>query len=78
MNAVVVENDPWLNGWLAGKYGDAVPLPVDEGAGFGEWIAGFETGCVEVAEHHIWRLRLGEYLVKIVGGIYAQVADFVL
>lgn len=73
---VVVENDPWVHGWLAGKYGDPVPLPVGES--FWEWLDGFESGCVEVAEHHIWRLRLGEYLMRVIGGIYAQMVDFIL
>ena len=68
--------DPWVRGWLAGKYAQPVVLPVL--GEFEEWMGGFETGCAEVAEHHIWERRLGEYILGRMAGIYAGVADFVL
>jgi hypothetical protein len=75
----MAENPTWVNGWIAGKYSRPAPFPkMDEGEDFWGWIEGFETGCAENAEHHLWRRRLAEYLVATLGRLYAQMADFVL
>lgn len=55
-----VEYDPWLAGWLLGKYQQRQRWP--DRHELDEWIEGFQIGCTEVAEHHIWRKRLKEYL----------------
>jgi hypothetical protein len=73
MGIPTMESDPWVNGWQAGKYSQPAPLPAMEQ--FDEWLEGFKTGCAEVAELHLWRFRLSEYLIKAIGDIHAQAAD---
>ena len=54
------EYDPWQAGWLLGKYQQYTRFPVE--AELGEWMEGFQLGCAELGEYHIWRQRLGEYI----------------
>lgn len=55
--------DPWVDGWLLGKYGQASPWhsPGD----IEEWIEGFRVGCAEVGEHHLWERRLECHLLRL-------------
>ena len=53
------EYQPWEAGWQLGKYQQYTRWPTEQE--FDQWIDGFCTGCAEIAEHHIWDLRLREY-----------------
>jgi hypothetical protein len=67
-----VEYEAWVNGRNAAVHG-VRNLPLIED--FTEWMDGFEMGCAELGERHLTNLRLGEYLIDIMRGIYAQIAD---
>lgn len=53
------EYQPWVAGWLLGKYEQYTRFPAE--SEFDEWIDGFTTGCAENGEHHIWDVRLRDY-----------------
>lgn len=57
-----VSEDPWVNGWLIAKYDQAAPLPMTQQ--YDEWLSGFQVGCAEVGEHHLWPARLAEHLLR--------------
>jgi hypothetical protein len=67
------ENDPWVLGWLCGKYQQAGPVPC--GDDFDLWLSGFETGCTENGEHHVWRQRLYEHVAGVLAALIITFAD---
>ena len=56
------EYNPWVAGWLLGKYEQYTRVPAE--SEFDEWIDGFTTGCAENGEHHIWDVRLRDYTIN--------------
>ena len=54
------EYNPWVAGWLLGKYEQYTRFPT--AAESAEWLEGFKVGCAEVCEYEIWQQRLNEHI----------------
>lgn len=69
-------NDPWVRGWLSGKYSQNVALPLDGEYEF--WIEGFVAGCLAVGLYRNWESSLGVYVFGRLVYIYIGAADYFL
>lgn len=60
VSVVKEEYDPWVAGYVLGKYQQYNGWPAENQ--LSEWLEGFKVGTTEVGEFQVWKQRLGEYV----------------